>query len=785
MAGGGRSGGGGGKGRGPRSGAGIGSSAAQGGGGGGGTNAASGGGGHAEEDTARHRREVQQLSEAVAAGEREGGYQQALSAFQAHPASQLPLASLWRVHLELAECAKRGGVLSQVKRHLALALQAQPRTMQVWLESCRTLDELGEVEECRSLLERGLEVCSPNDQLSLKLVRVLERLQDHTALRSHVGALRREPLERVCKVLLDAAHFEVRAGNGKEALQLFHSLLQRLPHQGPIYCETCRVEALLGNWRMALLLAEHGVQTCLKYGPLWFALLRYAEKIYGAKAVLDYGSFALRNICHELHWKVHFEVAAAFSREHNLRSSRRAIELAALSCPRHLRWKVWLLAARSELWDGSAVASRKLLDQAKADAPSRVQVSVCVERARAEEFLGDLEAARAALEEARSCEGHDWKVYLEHIFMEARHGHLSDARSVALAALEQHPATGRLWSALIALEHSSDKGAVEAMPAFRRAAREVPKSGEVWCEGARIFMNPLSPHFHIGRARKCLEFAVHLTPQYGDSFLELLRLRFLLEMRTRIRRDPLVVGLLRTPSSRDAAAPEETTKRLAVATLVTQRICSRLEAELQDETFAFSAGTEEDDCADPDGDGADEAVVGGDSLDWVGLGDPRGPSRTALSLWRLEMLCAYADPNYGFLWFWCRESSLSSPQEVLARMRGEVADDLWKGGALHAYAWALARGIFRLPEDVDAEINADDVPVKVRERVAEIEKGGLAQVRSPDATPVSANRGSKLSPRDFAIGSLSLARCFTSASTNGGSQAEGKRLIFGSDILCV
>lgn len=57
--------------------------------------------------------------------------------------------------------------------------------------------------------------------------------------------------------------------NPEEALQLFHSLLQRLPHQGPIYCETCRVEALLGNWRMALLLAEHGVQTCLKYGPLW------------------------------------------------------------------------------------------------------------------------------------------------------------------------------------------------------------------------------------------------------------------------------------------------------------------------------------------------------------------------------------------------------------------------------------------------------------------------------------------------------------------------------------
>eukprot|EP00913_Durusdinium_trenchii_P029163 g27339.t1 len=60
---------------------------------------------------------------------------------------------------------------------------------------------------------------------------------------------------------------------------------------------------------------------------------------------------------------------------------------------------------------------------------------------------------------------------------------------------------------------------------------QVAKSGEVWCEGARIFMNPLGHAFNLQRANKCLEFAVHLTPQYGDSFLELLRLRFLLELR--------------------------------------------------------------------------------------------------------------------------------------------------------------------------------------------------------------------------------------------------------------
>jgi hypothetical protein len=56
----------------------------------------------------------------------------------------------------------------------------------------------------------------------------------------------------------------------------------------------------------------------------------------------------------------------------------------------------------------------------------------------------------------------------------------------------------------------------------------VPRSGEVWCEGARIFMHPLSRHFNLEAAKRFLEWAVQFTPQYGDSFLELLRLQLLL-----------------------------------------------------------------------------------------------------------------------------------------------------------------------------------------------------------------------------------------------------------------
>ena len=59
-----------------------------------------------------------------------------------------------------------------------------------------------------------------------------------------------------------------------------------------------------------------------------------------------------------------------------------------------------------------------------------------------------------------------------------------------------------------------------AMAVFHNALKHVAKSGEVGCEGARIYMNPTSSHFHLLNASKCLNYAVFFTPQYGDSFIE-------------------------------------------------------------------------------------------------------------------------------------------------------------------------------------------------------------------------------------------------------------------------
>lgn len=59
-----------------------------------------------------------------------------------------------------------------------------------------------------------------------------------------------------------------------------------------------------------------------------------------------------------------------------------------------------------------------------------------------------------------------------------------------------------------------------AYRSFLTAIRHVTKSGEVWCEGARVFLDPSSKHFSPRNAALCLNYAVFFTPQYGDSYIE-------------------------------------------------------------------------------------------------------------------------------------------------------------------------------------------------------------------------------------------------------------------------
>eukprot|EP01006_Ploeotia_vitrea_P028406 TRINITY_DN61110_c0_g1_i1.p1 TRINITY_DN61110_c0_g1~~TRINITY_DN61110_c0_g1_i1.p1 ORF type:complete len:1465 (-),score=160.58 TRINITY_DN61110_c0_g1_i1:327-4721(-) len=234
---------------------------------------------------------------------------------------------------------------------------------------------------------------------------------------------------------------------------------------------------------------------------------------------------AVKNISRELVWKVYFEKAQIEERAQNIENARTAYVMAALNCLPNLRWKVWLGGARTELNYENVEVARQLLDRALMEVPRKTRALVLLECARLEEYVSHLPKAREILLRAHTETKYEWKVFLESILLEIRAGNTKGAIEASLEALEIHRGTGRLWAVLIQLKHA--EGEAEQQRVFCEALKEVPKSGEVWCEGARMCMNPLSSRFNLERARQFLDFAIKFTPQYGDSFIEYLRLELL------------------------------------------------------------------------------------------------------------------------------------------------------------------------------------------------------------------------------------------------------------------
>ena len=97
--------------------------------------------------------------------------------------------------------------------------------------------------------------------------------------------------------------------------------------------------------------------------------------------------------------------------------------------------------------------------------------------------------------------------------LELRNGFFTEAEEMVKSSLQVHNATGRLWATLIQLQHARSEekpGFEETYMTFIKSLNEIPKSGEVWCEGARLHMNshPKNPYYDLNMAKKYLEFAI-------------------------------------------------------------------------------------------------------------------------------------------------------------------------------------------------------------------------------------------------------------------------------------
>ncbi|KAL0484846.1 FPGS1 [Acrasis kona] len=503
--------------------------------------------------------------------------------------SNTPSSVHWRVYMDLADFAKRENMISEARKWFKKVNELQPSASQGWLEHAKLEEECGRLEHCEFLLIQGLDHCPQNESLLVKAIKHFEQVQQVDQARALLSRLRNMSLEKSWKIMLEGALFESRLGNVQVARKVFQYLMQHVSRHGPIYYEAYRLEEKCEEWEFALQIVERGLEANPRYGPLWFAAFHLYEKkahLSASKSLESVRSClerAIQNISKELIWKVHFEQAQIEERSNHVQESRKAYCKSVVASMPNLRWKVWLAGSRTELNQNNIAIARSLLNRALEEVPVKTRAVVLIECARLEEYTGDLKKARSFLKRAQHEAKHEWKVFLESILLEMRAGEHQRAIQEAQRALKIHRGTGRLWAVLIQLKGYLE-GPDAQLKVFREALDEVPKSGEVWCEGARIRLNPLTNKFNLDKARKYLDFAIKFTPQYGDSFIEYLRLELL-------TRGPCV----------------------------------------------FHSCVNE----------------GGSS---------------SIS-YDIEQLCVNADPNYGPLWFHCKENVLDSTRQVLRRAK--------------------------------------------------------------------------------------------------------------------
>lgn len=213
------------------------------------------------------------------------------------------------------------------------------------------------------------------------------------------------------------------------------------------------------------------------------------------------------------------------------------------ACPSSLRWKLLTLLGRYVTLIGYHSIGRKVppassphrqfLQRSYRIAPAKSRHAVLLEYSKMEYCGHSLEASLGLLNYGIFCFPAEWKLLLERVQQLTLQEQYSRALELNVSALRSHIGAGRLWSSYIHLIHQSASprpltrrmfGPEEAYRVFHTSLKHVAKSGEVWCEGARIYLDPTSRHFNPLNACKCLNFAVFFTPQYGDSFIEAIRL---------------------------------------------------------------------------------------------------------------------------------------------------------------------------------------------------------------------------------------------------------------------
>lgn len=689
----------------------------------------------------------------------------------------IPNKTHWRVYLELADLAKRTNRFEEARKRYTHVCKIQPSASQGWLEFSKLEEECGRMKRCAEILYEGLTHCELSENLLTRAIKHEEKTNNLSKAREFLARLKHVGIEKVWRTVLEGALLESRAGNHLMARRVLKYLMHHVPWYGPLYLEAFKLERDLGRLPEALSIVEKGLTAIPRYGPLWFGAFRLCETMdisedaYHLPRTIAMIERGIKSISRELIWKVHLEAsqilerAAVASMEISPKANlglkldlaRNRIIMTSLCCSSNLSWKVWLAGGRMELSAGNIEVARKLFLRALKVVPDKGRVATLLECARLEEFAGDVALARSILSKTRNEQNTDWKVWLGSILLEMRDGKYDEALLLSKRAVERYPGTGRLWACLIQLQYIQGRKDAEYL-SLKNALNSVPKSGEVWCEGGRIHLNPFSKRFNLQEAGRHFRFATRFTPQYGDGFLETLRLeiieRWVLPMASCIWEvvHPRLLHEFEDANTWVSLLVNAGVELLFIA--INGGSAKELMESLSDKSVLPSIRAQFD-------------ITNLDEL---------------LDNSSIELRCANADPNYGSMWFHCRHSPTDTARVIIRRAREQIMSDV--KDKVHIYVAAIIRlyGMIIVEKHRDNGSLGQDVESQVGavSSLTNMEIPSIEEIFKRSKNKKVSDVVDGLSGLHFSTGLISLQQRTPLPAM---SLLQRKKLLFGSDAL--
>lgn len=332
--------------------------------------------------------------------------------------------------------------------------------------------------------------------------------------------------DKICPIILAGIYLEFVRGNAASARRLARAIIPL--HKGASI--TCN-EFLDLEFRHGSLLEGFSFmvsfihQTGTTYSPL---LLRYLEVALHLFTHNDYvASFVAGYVNSRLpldsRWKASVMTALYYARTGDAAGLDAALCQALSEAKPGIHWRILVFAAQLCYTTKDYAECLGKYEAAYICAPDRHKPHILTLIAQVTEAHGDYDRAKSILKNALAVHVKDQRLPVEYLYTLQRCSDCErgSAAAAALLSSDKHRSNGKLWATFVSITYARSLRRVPRR--VGQALRHCPKSADVWVEVARMLLNPLFSCFSLRDAEASLARAIFYTPQYGDSYVELLR----------------------------------------------------------------------------------------------------------------------------------------------------------------------------------------------------------------------------------------------------------------------